>query len=153
MVKLLLKHFVQFLFIPSAGVTIGWYGHIGTDIQPHWSLLDWALVTFAIVVLIELMIFRVGNAITLLLVFFSTAIITLGIPAYFFAVGFPVKVHGVLDHGGLLLGLALIAAFSTRWRVYKAGYTALDVIEASGNLPKGPLSRLLENSDATTTDR
>lgn len=153
MVKLLLKHFVQFLFIPSAGVTIAWYGHIATDVQPEWSLLDWVLVALTVVVLIELMIFRAGNAITLLLVFFSTAIITLGIPAYFFTVGFPVKVHGVIDHGGLLLGLALVAAFSARWRVYKAGYTALDIIEVSGNLPKGSLSRVLANSETTNHDR
>lgn len=146
MVKLLVKHFVQFLLIPSAGITIAWYGHIGTDIQPQWSLLDWVFTALAAVALIELMIFRVGNPITLLLVFFSTAIITLGIPAYLFTVGFPVKVHGVIDHGGLLLGLALISAFSARWRVYNAGYTALDVIEASGNLPKGSLSRFLDNS-------
>ncbi|XOV85273.1 MAG: hypothetical protein ACFHXK_09160 [bacterium] len=153
MVNLLLKHFVQFLLIPSAGVTIAWYGHIATDVQPQWSLLDWTLVAFAIVVLIELMVFRVGNVITLLLVFFSTAIITLGIPAYLFTVGFPVKVHGVIDHGGLLLGLAVVAVFSARWRVYQAGYTALDVIEASGNLPKGSLSRLLDNSGTTNPDR
>lgn len=153
MVKLLLKHFVQFLLIPAAGVTIAWYGHIATDVQPQWLLLDWVLVALAAVVLIELMIFRVGNAIALLLVVLTTAIITLGIPAYFFTVGFPVKVHGVIDHGGLLLSLAVVAAFSARWRIYKAGYTALDVIEASGNLPKGSLSRLLENSETTNTDR
>jgi len=148
MTKLLVKHFVQVFLIPSAGVTLAWFGHIATEVQPEWSLTIWGAVALATTAAAEILVRSVERFITLSCVSVLLVGFTLGIPVYFFTIGFPVKVHGVVDHGGVLIALFMAAAFTALWRLYRSGHTALDVIESAGNLPKGSLSKIIERGDS-----
>ncbi len=142
--NLILRHFLQVFFTPSAGVTLAWYGHIASDVLPKLQLIEWAVLGILFIVIVEMIAYRAKSGIALSVISLLQVAVIAGIPAYFFFVRFPVNYAGVFDHGGLILSFFLVAAFTARWRIYRAGYTALDIIEAQGNLPKGSLSKALK---------
>ena len=133
--------------IPAVGVTLAWYGYIATDVLPEVSLIEWSIVALLLVVVVELIVLRMTAVFAMVGLFVTLVAFIAGVPFYFFAVGFPVRVHGVVDHGGVVLGLLMVAAFSALWRLYRAGFTALDIMETTGNLPKGSLSKILNRNE------
>lgn len=144
MLKLLLRHFLQVFVIPSAGVTLAWFGFIASDVLPGWSLIEFGLLGIAFITVAELFAQRVNSTALLVVSLLLLAASAAALPVYFIVVGFEVRVHGVLDYGGLVLTFFFAAAFTAHWRLYRSGYTALDVVETTGNLPRGSLSGLLK---------
>lgn len=144
MLKLLLRHFLQVFVIPSAGVTLAWFGYIASDVLPEWTLIEFIVFGLASIFVAEVLAQRIDSTAVLAAAFFVLAATAAALPVYFFVVGFDVNVHGVLDYGGPILTFFFAAAFTAHWRLYRSGYTALDVVETTGNLPKGSLSNLLK---------
>ncbi|MCH9674327.1 MAG: hypothetical protein K0U93_23010 [Gammaproteobacteria bacterium] len=144
MAKLLLRHFLQVFVIPSAAVTFAWFGFIASDVLPEWSLIEFGVLGLAFIVIAELFAQRVNAPALLAVAFLVLAAGAAALPVYFIVVGIDVNVHGILDYGGLVLTSFFAAAFTAHWRLYRSGYTALDIVETTGNLPKGSLSGLLK---------
>lgn len=144
MAKLLLKHLLQVALAPSVGITVGWFGLIAQDVLPGLELPEWlAIATLVAVVLIAIAAKSQSYVFLLAQVIIGLAVVV-GIPVYFFQVGFPTTHFGVMDYGGAIIACFVAAAFSAIWRLYRNGYTALDIHESTANLPKGSLSSLID---------
>lgn len=149
MLKLLLKTMTQFFAIPAAVLSLTWWGYAIAEVQPDRSITEWTLIGIGALVIGELIAFRVKSSSSLATVLGVCTLVVVGLPWYVIAndptVVSSMRAHQ-FDYGGAvlaLLGLA-IAAIPLRW--IANGYSVLDVMERTGNLPRGSLGRALKRA-------
>lgn len=143
MASIFFKTFLQLFLLPALGVSVAWYGFIVADLMPSWSLVEWTVAGAALILVLELLVLRVSHTPLIATADAVLLFIIVGLPVYCIVQDVPMRPYSALDHGGIVLGLFLVALFTFPVRIRLAGYTVLDVIEAQGNLPKDSLSRLI----------
>lgn len=149
MLSLFLKHVVQFFGLPAAVLSTAWWGYATGIVAEDASAAEWIWTGLFSLLVLELLVWRVSNSLGLSGLMVMCVTVVIGLPFLAIANSWDVipalRAH-TLDYGGVLLGLALFTAFTIPVRWVKNGYTGLDLIERTGNLPRGSLSRALKRA-------
>ncbi len=149
MLNLFLRHVVQFCGLPAAVLSLTWWGYTIAEVQPDRSIAGWTAIGIGVLVIGEVIAFRLKSSVSLAALISVCAFIVVGLPWYVIAEDpavIPTMRSHQLDYGGVLLVLFFFMAFTVPIRWFKNGYTGLDLTERMNNLPRGSLSRALKRA-------